>query len=98
DHLQCTHYDLSLLLELTRKMLKAKDYELTTSAEYLIRSHLQETLYKKPLHVSNARYVRTLIEKAIRKQVIRLMSIHSLSPTLIKQITKEDIDFNTLDK
>src|SRR5699024_11089247 len=83
-------YNLTSLMEITRKMLKEKDYELTASAEHLIRSHLQETLHKKPLHFSNARYVRNVIEKAIRKQAIRLMSTQSLSPTLIKQITKED--------
>lgn len=97
-HMDFSDYNLTSLMEITRKMLKEKDYELTASAEHLIRSHLQETLHKKPLHFSNARYVRNVIEKAIRKQAIRLMSTQSLSPTLIKQITKEDIDFNSLDK
>lgn len=97
-HMNFSDYDITSLMEITHKMLKEKDYELTTSAEYIIRSHLQEILHKKPLHFSNARYVRNVIEKAIRKQAMRLMSVHSLSPTLIKQITKDDIDFNSLDK
>lgn len=93
-HEHFSDYNLTSLMLIANKMLKEKGYEFTSSAEHMLRSHLQEVLYKKPLHFSNARYVRNIIEKAIRKQAMRLMTEDKLTPGLIKQVTREDIDFH----
>lgn len=92
-HISFPDYTLNELIQITKQLVAERDYELTAAAERDIRIHLQEVLYHKPLHFSNARYVRNMIEKAIRKQAMRLLSTYNVTPKDLRQITKADISF-----
>jgi len=90
-HMSFSDYELTELIQIARYIAQERDYELTTSAERKIRFHLQEILHRKPLHFSNARYIRNIIEKAIRKQAIRLLTAQDINPATIRMLTKNDI-------
>ena len=90
-HVSFSDYNLAELMRITKQLITERDYELTDAAEREIRVHIQEVLYHKPLHFSNARYVRNIIEKAIRKQAMRLLSTYDVTPKDLKQITRADI-------
>lgn len=90
-HMSFDDYNLTELMKITHKLAEEKDYELTMAAERKVRLHLQEILHRKSLHFSNARYVRNMIEKAIRKQAMRLLTSNELTPVTIRQLTRDDI-------
>src|SRR5690625_4173718 len=90
-HVSFSDYNLAELMRITKQLITERDYELTDAVEREVRVHIQEVLYHKPLHFSNARYVRNIIEKAIRKQAMRLLSTYDVTPKDLKQITRADI-------
>ena len=48
-------------------------YLLTPDARLFIRRHIEREMREGETHFSNGRFVRNLIEKAIRKQATRLL-------------------------
>ncbi|MFY0545043.1 AAA family ATPase [Brevibacillus sp. H7] len=88
-------YDVEQLLEIAKMMTKNKEYELTQEALEKIRRKLL-TILNDPFHYhfSNARYIRNIIEKAIRMQGIRLLKIET--PKVGDLITLKDEDFSFL--
>ncbi|MFG6148829.1 AAA family ATPase [Halobacillus sp. B23F22_1] len=65
-------YSANELSAIAKVMLKEKDYALTHQAERKLYDHLAEVSYYPPRNFANARYVRNLIEDAIRKHAYRL--------------------------
>ncbi|MBM7693760.1 stage V sporulation protein K [Peribacillus deserti] len=67
-------YSVDELMEIAEKMLKEKEYILSSDAERKIRAHLN---YVKdvvnPISFSNGRYIRNVIEKSIRAQAMRIL-------------------------
>lgn len=65
-------YSVEELMEIGDKMLKERQYSLSKGADRKLRKHLQ---YKKGTETtfSNGRYIRNIIEKAIRIQAVRLL-------------------------
>lgn len=61
------------LIEIARKMARERDYMLTKEAELKLKNHLLRYRAMKRHSFSNARYVRNIIEKSIRKQAVRLL-------------------------
>lgn len=61
------------LIEIAKKMAKERDYILTQEAETKLKNHLLRYRAIKRHSFSNARYVRNIIEKSIRKQAVRLL-------------------------
>lgn len=87
-------YELEQLIQIAKQLVAEREYELSASAELDIRKHLQQVLHQKPAHFSNARYVRNMIEQAIRHQATRLLSIPNQSPSTLKYLNREDISIN----
>lgn len=87
-------YELEQLIQIAKQLVAEREYELSASAELDIRNHLQQVLHQKPAHFSNARYVRNMIEQAIRHQATRLLSIPNQSPSTLKYLNREDISIN----
>ena len=78
-------------MEIADKMAGEREYSLSKGA----RSHLNrflEDMNARTLNFSNARLVRNLIEKAIRKQASRL--VHSHNPSRDQLISLEEVDFS----
>ncbi|ASV65871.1 stage V sporulation protein K [Cytobacillus sp. FSL W7-1323] len=67
-------YSIEQLMEIGQRMLKQKEYVLSRESERKLKDHL---LWVKtvlnPQTFSNGRYIRNIIEKAIRAQSMRLL-------------------------
>ena len=93
-HISFKDYTINELMQIARKMAEEKEYELTVGAEKEISNHLQQILYQNKIHFSNARYVRNIIEKSIRKQAMRLLTSDDITPVTIKQLIRDDIELS----
>lgn len=71
-HLDFPDYSVSDLIKIAELMLGKRDYKLAPEALGTLESILREKTACEPIP-SNARLVRNLIEKAIRRQSVRLM-------------------------
>ncbi len=87
-------YEVSQLLDIAVQMTAEKEYHFTKEALYYLQSHLykKKQLYER--NFSNARYVRNMIENAIRKQAVRLLSTSRLSTEDLLKLTKQDIEMD----
>lgn len=78
--LQFDDYTVDELMKIADMMAHGKEYQLSPGAREKLRNHLvrlRNDLFM--MNFSNARYVRNAIEKAIRLQAVRLLSIGDLS-------------------
>lgn len=84
-------YSVDELMLIALKMASEKEYNLTSDA----MDRLKELIYlekESRLDFSNARYVRNVIEKAIRTQAVRLMSLGGKpSKQKLTEITFRDV-------
>ncbi|MDP4125961.1 MAG: AAA family ATPase [Bacillota bacterium] len=89
-HIDFPDYTLDELLSIGNLMLKSRQYELTPEAQAALRFHLQNLLNTHP-YAGNARLVRNLVEKTVRKQAVRLFQKPSSSREELMQILPIDI-------
>lgn len=84
-------YSVDELMLIALKMASEKEYNLNSDA----MDRLKELIYlekESRLDFSNARYVRNVIEKAIRTQAVRLMSLGGKpSKQKLTEITFRDV-------
>ena len=83
-------YSVGHLLNIAKRMASEREYQLTEEAERNLRAHLYDKVQKKEYNFSNARYIRNLIEQAIRKQAVRLIGDNHLSMEHLMYLTAED--------
>ncbi|SDC46046.1 stage V sporulation protein K [Paenibacillus sp. UNCCL117] len=96
-------YTVQQLIKIANKLAVEKDYVITSDGIIKIRERLNQEVFS--LNFSNARFVRNLIEKAIRHQAVRIVR-KSAPPTkqdLINLISEdfvmdEEIQASKLDK
>lgn len=91
-HIDFPDYSIDELLAIAEQMLKRREYQLTEDA----RKELGNILLRKKLTCSseqngNARLVRNLIEKAIRRQAVRLVNQTNLTRNDLLLITWNDL-------
>ncbi|TGB04721.1 AAA family ATPase [Halobacillus salinus] len=84
-------YTARELLHIASGMLRERDYFMTKEAELKLYHHLIDTCTLKSDNFSNARYVRNLIEEAIRKHAWRIVS--SENPKKSTLMTLQPGDF-----
>ena len=94
-HIDFPDYTLEELLAIGKLMLKTRQYELTSDAEDALRFNLQ-LLLNTHRYAGNARLVRNLVEKTVRKQAVRLFQKTSSSREELIQILPEDINMEDL--
>ena len=94
-HIDFPDYSLGELLAIGNLMLKSRQYELTSEAQGTLRLHLQNLLNTHP-YAGNARLVRNLIEKTVRKQAVRLFQKSSSSREELIQILPVDISLEDI--
>ncbi|NLZ38725.1 MAG: AAA family ATPase [Firmicutes bacterium] len=95
-HLQFPDYSCEELLEIAHKMVAERQYQLSIGAKEFLSEYLREQLKTSKTNFSNARLVRNLIEKAIRRQALRLVNRHLYSREELMLLTRED--FSPLDQ
>ena len=94
-HIDFPDYSLEELLAIGNSMLKSRQYELTPEGSEALRVHLQSLLNNHP-YAGNARLVRNLVEKTVRKQAVRLFQKPSSSREELIQILPVDITLEDL--
>lgn len=72
-HMNFPDYSCNELLEIAQVMVKERQYLLSPGAVEYLRRYLQNEIEECRTHFSNARLVRNLIERAIRRQALRLV-------------------------
>lgn len=85
------NYTIDQLQLIAEKMVAKRDYKLTTGAKSLLNNHLMTQLNKNMYNFSNGRYIRNLIERAIRRQALRLLDQEQYSLDDLMQLTKQDM-------
>lgn len=84
-------YKLDELMEIAKIMVSEREYQLSKEAEIKLRNHLHNKLMMQQINFSNARYIRNLIEKAIRMQAYRLVKAQDYRPEHLIELTAEDM-------
>nr|WP_234410394.1 stage V sporulation protein K [Caldalkalibacillus mannanilyticus] len=81
--LEFKNYTVHELLSIAEIMVEDREYQLSPQAKQKIKQLLYDQMREKNNNFSNARFVRNLIEKAIREHAVRLLH-HSYN-------TKDDL-------
>ncbi len=85
-------YTTNELMEIAYTMLREKEYVLTNRAQLKLRSYIEKMCDDQDQNFSNARSIRNLLEKAIRRQAMRLYSNDRLEMPALIELTAEDIE------
>ena len=94
-HVDFPDYNLDELLAIGESMIKTRQYELFPETKETLRRHLQSILHNHP-YAGNARLIRNLVEKMIRKQAVRLFQRPSSSREELMEILPVDLTFDDL--
>ncbi|MHB8075958.1 AAA family ATPase [Desulfosporosinus fructosivorans] len=94
-HIDFPDYTLDELLAIGKSMLKSRQYELSPEGSDTLRFHLLSLINTHP-YAGNARLVRNLVEKTVRKQAVRLFQKPSSSREELIQILPVDITLEDL--
>ncbi|MDF2923365.1 MAG: spoVK [Paenibacillaceae bacterium] len=86
-------YSVDQLMQIAELMVKERQYVLMPQAEMKLRQHLVVEKLRQEDCFSNARYVRNIIEKAMRYQAVRILQQFQGSPsrTELMTIRTEDL-------
>ncbi|HEX3033091.1 MAG TPA: AAA family ATPase [Bacillota bacterium] len=91
-HIDYVDYTLKELLEIAELMLNNRQYKADAEALDALATIITNHRTGGPEYSGSARLVRNLIEKAIRRQAVRLVSHRNLSREDLMQITGRDIE------
>lgn len=87
-------YSVPQLMEIATMMLKDKEYLLSNDAEKKLENHLHQIKNNWSLvSFSNGRYIRNVIEKAIRAQAMRLLMNNSYDKYELQTLRSQDLQF-----
>ncbi|QTM99492.1 stage V sporulation protein K [Sediminibacillus dalangtanensis] len=89
--LEFEDYSVGQLLEIAKQMAAEREYHFTKEAEWKLQDYLIKQKQNKSHDFSNARFVRNLLEKSIRKHAVRLMRKQNLTTKDLTTITKSDL-------
>ncbi len=84
-------YNITELIQIGELMLKKRQYTLTFEAKERLRLVLDEHIKRGSAIEGNARLVRNLVEKAIRKQATRLVKRSRLTRQELMTLVPEDL-------
>lgn len=84
-------YTITELIQIAELMLKRRQYAMTLEARERLRLLLDEHLRKGNANEGNARLVRNIVERAIRKQATRLIKRPRLTRQELMTLVPEDL-------
>ena len=87
------NYDVSQLLKIAKQMVTEREYQLSKEAEWKLRAQLVKQIQENQRNFSNARYVRNVIEHAIRMHAVRLISKNKISADELVRLHEVDFHF-----
>ena len=79
-HIRFPDYSVEELQRIADIMLKEREYVATHQAEWKLKQLIEKEKRLTEEAFSNARYVRNLIEKALRAQAVRLLQSSASAP------------------
>lgn len=91
-HIDFPDYSIRELLQIADLMLEKRQYKLTVTARDALKRIIELRTGKGHEHSGNARLVRNIIEKAIRRQAVRLVNRETLTIHDLMEIVKTDIE------
>ncbi len=90
-HLEFPDYDLPSLLEISRRTAAERQYRFSAGAEMQLRVQLQRARSDNSGQpFGNARLVRNLVERAVRRHAVRLFEVSHLSREEAMTLLPED--------
>lgn len=90
-------YEVDQLMEIARQMASDREYKLSKDAEWKLRNFLYKQRNNPGRNFSNARFIRNVIEHAIRMQAVRLLYKDSISPDELILLTGNDLKLEDMD-
>lgn len=90
-HIDFPDYSVEELTEIARRMVEVRQYTLTREAERTLARIIRRAVLLEDGASGNARFVRNLVERAIRRQAVRLAK--EPSPTRQQLMLLTDADF-----
>lgn len=81
------------LMMIAKQMVAKREYQLTKDAEQQLKAFLTFEKRKAVKHFANGRYVRNIIEEAIRRHALRVCSYEALSAEVLMYLMVEDFKF-----
>lgn len=90
-HIDFPDYNIQELLAIAEQMLQKRQYQLTEEAKKELENILIQKITIKQEHHGNARLVRNIIEKAIRRQAVRLVNQLYVTRNDLMLITWQDL-------
>nr|WP_239587208.1 stage V sporulation protein K [Bacillus ectoiniformans] len=82
------------LMEIAEIMAKEKEYQFSSEAKIKLREHFTHKTNKTSAPFSNGRYVRNIIEKAMRAHAVRVLAENEYNYTELMTIRGEDLSFS----
>ncbi|HHX02243.1 MAG TPA: AAA family ATPase [Firmicutes bacterium] len=79
------------LFRIAEQMLREREYQLSKAARRKLLSIIEGLKRKDAKNFGNARTIRNLIERAIRKQAVRLVHLKNPTRAQLMEITPEDL-------
>lgn len=89
--LEFPDYDVDQLMDITRQMASEREYQLSKDAEWKLRNFLYKQKNDPNRNFSNARFIRNVVEHAIRMQAVRLLYKDNISPDELILLTGNDL-------
>lgn len=87
-------YSLDQLMEIAELMIAEREYILSNHASFKLRQIILQAKQSENFSFSNARYIRNLLEKAIRRHAVRVMQMEQKSAATkidLMTVLSEDI-------
>jgi stage V sporulation protein K len=94
-HLHFPDFSKEQLMQITEKMLRERQYRLSLAAAEKFKNHLINMVSKSDQPFGNARYIRNVIEQAIRHHAVRLLRMRYPSKDELMTIHSEDLVFSS---
>lgn len=87
------NYSVEELMEMLIGMAKERDYVIAEDALLVCKEHIRKIASEVPKTFSNGRYIRNLIEEAVRLQAVRVLKQNTYTKTALELLKKEDFQF-----
>jgi stage V sporulation protein K len=84
-------YSADELMEIAKRMLTEREYILTRDCEWKLKSHIERIRNSEIESFSNGRYIRNMIEKAVRRQSVRLLNDSRQDRKTLMTIQSDDL-------
>ena len=90
-HIEFPDYRIEELVKIAELITRKREYYLTPGAREKIRELLYQNADSGELVMGNARYIRNLVEAAIRKQAVRLTKAKTATKDALMALERQDI-------